>query len=64
MFFPACGAAATATATAAAGTRIGITLDGGGAARARGRQLEGFGAISGGGSTSRLLADYPEPYCS
>ena len=36
----------------------------GGAARARGRQLDGFGAISGGGSTSRLLADYLEPHRS
>ena len=34
-----------------------ITVDGQGA----GRVLAGFGAISGGGGTSRLLVDYPEP---
>lgn len=26
-----------------------------------GRQLDGFGAISGGGATSRLLFSYPQP---
>ena len=34
-----------------------ITLD---AARA-GRAFEGFGSVSGGGNTSRLLPDYPDP---
>ena len=33
-----------------------ITLDG----AAAGRPFEGFGAVSGGGNTSRLLPDYPE----
>ncbi|XP_063146260.1 galactocerebrosidase isoform X1 [Candoia aspera] len=28
------------------------------------RQFDGIGAISGGGATSRLLVDYPEPYRS
>src|SRR5690606_16436066 len=27
----------------------------------RGRMFEGVGALSGGGATSRLLPDYPEP---
>lgn len=29
--------------------------------RAAGRTFDGFGAVSGGGATSRLLMDYPEP---
>ncbi|XP_070609976.1 galactocerebrosidase isoform X2 [Erythrolamprus reginae] len=29
-----------------------------------GRQFDGIGAVSGGGATSRLLVDYPEPYRS
>ncbi|AUY52547.1 RICIN domain-containing protein [Streptomyces sp. CB01881] len=44
-------AAATATATQA------VTIDG----TSAGRTFDGMGAISGGGATSRLLVDYPEP---
>ncbi|MFJ2190506.1 RICIN domain-containing protein [Kitasatospora sp. NPDC087861] len=46
--------AATAPALAAAQT---ITIDG----TSTGRSFDGLGAISGGGATSRLLVDYPEP---
>ena len=42
--------------TAPAATPLTITLDG----AAAGRAFEGFGAVSGGGNTSRLLPDYPE----
>ncbi|GAA2324728.1 galactosylceramidase [Streptomyces kunmingensis] len=45
------GAQATDTATQR------ITVDGAGT----GRTFDGIGAISGGGGTSRLLVDYPEP---
>ncbi|WP_189270774.1 RICIN domain-containing protein, partial [Kitasatospora griseola] len=44
----------TASATTTAQT---ITLDG----TSTGRTFDGLGAISGGGATSRLLVDYPEP---
>ncbi|MFE0463234.1 RICIN domain-containing protein [Kitasatospora sp. NPDC058965] len=44
-------AASTTTATQA------VTIDG----TATGRTFDGMGAISGGGATSRLLVDYPEP---
>jgi hypothetical protein len=53
--------AATASAAGSAERPVHITLSGSGAATAKGGRHDGFGAISGGGSTSRLLADYPEP---
>jgi hypothetical protein len=37
-----------------------VTIDGAGT----GRAFEGIGAVSGGGATSPLLKDYPEPYRS
>jgi hypothetical protein len=48
------------SATSAHATTVNITVDGNGT----GRVFEGIGAISGGGATSRLLIDYPEPYRS
>jgi hypothetical protein len=42
---------------AQAGTSTQITVDGAGS----GRSFDGVGAISRGGGSSRLLADYPEP---
>ena len=47
---------AFAALPACAQTTPVITLDG----AAAGRPFEGFGAVSGGGNTSRLLPDYPE----
>ncbi|MEV1023190.1 galactosylceramidase [Streptomyces sp. NPDC050264] len=52
--------AAVAPSAAHAGTATAgqeITVDGAGT----GRVFDGVGAISGGGGTSRLLVDYPEP---
>ncbi|MFD8600350.1 RICIN domain-containing protein [Kitasatospora sp. NPDC059646] len=46
---PAAAATTTATRT--------VTIDG----TTAGRTFDGMGAISGGGATSRLLVDYPEP---
>eukprot|EP01045_Picozoa_sp_COSAG04_P019996 COSAG04_NODE_1999_length_5034_cov_5.345289_1_plen_693_part_00 len=43
---------------------VHVALDGGAVARAAAGRLDGFGAISGGGSTSRLLADYADPFRS
>lgn len=53
----ACAAAARAPA-AGAPAPLSYAID----TRAAGRRLDGFGAISGGGATSRLLFQYPEPY--
>ncbi|MGC0318422.1 RICIN domain-containing protein [Kitasatospora acidiphila] len=53
---PAASTAATAAATAPAPSQA-ITIDG----TSTGRTFDGLGAISGGGATSRLLVDYPEP---
>jgi galactosylceramidase len=41
-------------------TSAGFNID----TNAVGRRLDGFGAISGGGATSRLLFSYPEPQLS
>ncbi|MFF2146106.1 RICIN domain-containing protein [Kitasatospora sp. NPDC058190] len=49
--------AATPAPTASAAAAQTITIDG----TASGRTFDGLGAISGGGATSRLLVDYPEP---
>ena len=59
-------ALAVAVAASAAGSSdelppVHITLNGSSASIVNGGRSDGFGAISGGGSTSRLLADYPEP---
>jgi hypothetical protein len=51
------GAPAGAPAASPAGASQPITVDGTGT----GRTFDGIGAISGGGGTSRLLVDYPEP---
>ena len=52
--------AAPATSTITA-DHVPIALRADPTTRALGGLLDGFGAISGGGSTSRLLAEYPEP---
>uniref|UniRef100_A0A8C0IQ10 Glycosyl hydrolase family 59 catalytic domain-containing protein n=1 Tax=Chelonoidis abingdonii TaxID=106734 RepID=A0A8C0IQ10_CHEAB len=47
--------------TAAAPFLAGYALDDSGGL---GREFDGIGAVSGGGATSRLLVNYPEPYRS
>lgn len=56
----AAAVAAPATSTITA-DHVPIALRADPSTRALGGLLDGFGAISGGGSTSRLLAEYPEP---
>lgn len=54
--------AALAVAVCAVSERVvPVTIRADSTALAKGARHDGFGAISGGGSTSRLLADYPEP---
>ncbi|MFJ2582877.1 hypothetical protein [Kitasatospora aureofaciens] len=53
---PAAPTAVAAGATATAASQS-IAIDG----SSTGRTFDGLGAISGGGATSRLLVDYPEP---
>ena len=50
-------ALATCLTAAAYAAPLAVSLDG----RAPGRVFDGIGAASGGGATTRLLADYPEP---
>lgn len=44
-----------------AGFAQSVTIDGSGTGAATGKLFEGVGAVSGGGATSVLLKDYPEP---
>ncbi|MFF2750537.1 RICIN domain-containing protein [Kitasatospora sp. NPDC058048] len=55
--FTTAALAAPPAVAAPAPTTKSVTLDG----RSPGRAYDGLGAISGGGATSRLLVDYPEP---
>lgn len=52
-----CWTVVAPAATAPPATAIHVELDG----NAPGRVFDGIGAVSGGGATSRLLIDYPEP---